>query len=64
MPVTIKDVESEPLNRETFAPFGDVLAPDDTRLDNRDLLSMGYAKMSDAVDDLWPVRRFEFKSSA
>ena len=51
MPVTIRDVESEPLNRETFAPFGDVLAPDDTRLDNRDLLSMGYAKMSDAVDD-------------
>ena len=50
MPVTIRNVESEPLDRKTFAPFGDVLAPDDTRLDNRDLLSMGYAKMSDAVE--------------
>ena len=50
MPVTIRDVESEPLDRKAFSPFGDVLAPDDTRLDNRDLLSMGYAKMSDAVE--------------
>ena len=51
MSMTIKNVESEPLKRETFAPFGDVLAPDATRLDNRDLLSMGYAKMSDAVEN-------------
>jgi ureidoglycolate lyase len=51
MPVTIKEVTSEPLAQDTFALFGDVLAPGDGGLDNRDLLSMGYARMSDDVDD-------------
>ena len=49
--ITVKEVTCEPLSAEQFAPFGDVLAPQAARLDNRDLLSMGYARMSDNVPD-------------
>ncbi|NQV81080.1 MAG: ureidoglycolate lyase, partial [Alphaproteobacteria bacterium] len=49
MSISVRNVTSEPLTADKFAPFGDVLAPRETRLDNRDLLSMGYARMSDDV---------------
>ncbi|MDA0367849.1 MAG: ureidoglycolate lyase [Proteobacteria bacterium] len=51
MSISVRNVTSEPLNADQFAPFGDVLAPRETRLDNRDLLAMGYARMSDDVAD-------------
>lgn len=51
MTVTTKRVAVEPLTEAAFAPFGDVLAPRDNRLDNRDLLSMGHARMSDDVEE-------------
>jgi ureidoglycolate lyase len=51
MAPTIRTILAEPLSVEAFSLFGDVLAPQDTRLDNRDLLAMGYARMSDDVDD-------------
>jgi ureidoglycolate lyase len=45
--IEVIEVTSEPLNADQFAPFGDVLAPQAARLDNRDLLSMGYFDVLD-----------------
>ena len=49
MTLQIFQVEAEPLTAEAFAPFGDVLEPQAQRLDNLDLLDLGYARMSDPV---------------
>ncbi|MBM3503175.1 MAG: hypothetical protein FJX65_04810 [Alphaproteobacteria bacterium] len=51
MTLRVHRVNAEPLERRSFAPFGDVLTPHGERLDNRDLLSHGYARMSDPVPD-------------
>jgi ureidoglycolate lyase len=47
----LRRIPAEPLTPESFAAFGDVLAPVGKRLDNRDLLSLGYARMSDPVSE-------------
>lgn len=49
MAITLHQVTAEPLTRDGFAPFGDVLAPTPGRIDNNDLLDGGYARMSDPV---------------
>ena len=51
MTLAILQIEAEPLTADTFAPFGDVLEPRARRLDNLDLLDLGYARMSDPVPD-------------
>ncbi len=45
----LQTIAAQPLTVEAFAPFGDVLTPKARRLDNRDLLELGYARMSDQV---------------
>jgi ureidoglycolate lyase len=42
-------ITAEPLTRESFAPYGDVLAPTPGRIDNNTLLDGGHARMSDPV---------------
>ena len=49
MPLDIYHLKTVPLDADSFAPFGDVLEPRGRRLDNLDLLELGYARMSDAV---------------
>ncbi len=49
MSLDIVKIKTIPLEAESFEPFGDVLAPKSRRLDNLDLLDLGYARMSDAV---------------
>lgn len=51
MKPSIRRIAAEPLSATGFAAFGDVLAPREDRLDNRDLLEMGYARMSDDVEE-------------
>ena len=49
MSLNIIRLDTVPLEAEAFAPFGDVLEPKSRRLDNLDLLDLGYARMSDPV---------------
>ena len=49
MSARIHAIQAIPLTVEDFAPFGDVLTPKARRLDNRDLLDLGHARMSDPV---------------
>ncbi len=49
MSTKLQTIAAQPLTVEAFAPFGDVLTPKARRLDNRDLLELGYARMSDQV---------------
>ena len=43
------EISAEPLTKKNFAPFGDILEPNENRIDNRDFLKLGYANMSDEV---------------
>ncbi len=49
MSARIHSIQAVPLTVEGFAPFGDVLTPKARRLDNKDLLELGHARMSDEV---------------
>lgn len=49
MKIKNHEINVLPLTRESFLPFGEVLLPSDNKIDNIDLLSSGYAKMSNEV---------------
>jgi len=57
MTLTLHRVKAEPLDRASFAPFGDVLAPSQHGIDNNTLLDGGHARMSDPVP---AARRADF----
>ena len=49
MDLKVYNVDVEELTEEGFRPFGDLLSASGPKIDNRDFLKMGFARMSDEV---------------
>ncbi len=51
MSINDHKITTIPLSEESFFPYGEILEPKGKRLDNKDLLNSGFAKMSNNVSD-------------